>query len=82
MSLKINYKNNIKENRINNFILFVDENFNIIGLKSLLLMKDVDKINKTIKNNQSKDKNFLLLFSLIVFTKFIFKDIIFKYKEL
>ena len=59
MSLKINFKNNAKENKIENYILFSDENFNIRGLKKLSLAKDTSKINKTIRNNKLKDKDFL-----------------------
>ena len=59
MSLKINFKNNVKENKIENYILFSDENFNIRGLKKLSLAKDTSQINKTISNNRLKDKDFL-----------------------
>ena len=60
MSLKINFKNSINENKIKNYILFSDENFQIRGLKRLSLSKDAIKINKTITNNKQKDKDFII----------------------
>ena len=60
MSLKINFKNSINENKIKNYILFSDENFQIRGLKRLSISKDAVKINKTITNNKLKDKDFLI----------------------
>ena len=60
MSLKINFRNSINENKIKNYILFSDENFQIRGLKRLSISKDAVKINKTITNNKLKDKDFLI----------------------
>ncbi len=60
MSLKINFKTDENENKIKNYVLFSDEKFNIRGFKSLLLAKDIIKINKTISNNKINDKDFLL----------------------
>ena len=60
MSLKINFKSSINENKIKNYILFSDENFQIRGLKRLSISKDAVKINKTITNNKLKDKDFLI----------------------
>ena len=60
MSIKINIKKNLNENKIKNYILFSDENFRIKGLEKLLLKKYSSVINKSIINNIIKDKNFLL----------------------
>ena len=55
MSIKINYKNNIKKNKIKNFVLFVDENFNIIRLKKSPIDERCRiKSIKLLKNNQIK----------------------------
>ena len=37
MSLKINFKNNVKEKNVQNYVLFSDENFNIRGLNNLAI---------------------------------------------
>ena len=60
MSLKINFKNNVKEKNVQNYVLFSDENFNIRGLNNLAIAKDKININKTITNNKLKDNSFLL----------------------
>ena len=60
MSIKINIKKNLNENKIKNYILFSDENFRIKGLEKLLLKKYSSLINKSIINNIIKDKNFIL----------------------
>ena len=50
MSLKINFRNSINENKIKNYILFSDENFQIRGLKRLSISKDAVKINSLFSN--------------------------------
>jgi len=60
MSIRINIKKNLNENKIKNYILFTDENFQIKGLEKLLLKKYSSLINKSIINNIIKDKNFIL----------------------
>ena len=60
MAIKINFKKNISEKLVKNYVLFSDENFKIMGLNSLPLQKHASNINKTVDNNKIKDKNFLL----------------------
>ena len=36
MSIKINYKNNIKKKLSSNYVLFVDEKYNVNGLKEYI----------------------------------------------
>ena len=59
MSFKISFKKNIVKNKIRNFVLFSDEKYKVFGLDKSLLSKDINNINKNIKNNEIKDKNFL-----------------------
>ncbi len=60
MSLKISYKKNISEKRVNNYVLFTNEDFKIKDLNKISLSKNSILINKIIKNNKQKDKKFLL----------------------
>ncbi len=59
MSIKVNFKKNIVENKIKNYVLFSDENLKILGLSKTFLAKDSNYINKTIINNKIKDNKFL-----------------------
>ncbi len=59
MSIKISFKKNIVENKIKNYILFSDEKFKVLGLGKTPLSRDLNAVNKTIANNELKDKNFL-----------------------
>ena len=43
MSIKINYKNNNLNKSLMNLVLFVDENFNIKGLKKYISNSEFDK---------------------------------------
>jgi leucyl aminopeptidase len=60
MAIKISFKKNISENKIENYILFSDENFKIGGLDKISLSKNSKIINKIVSNYKSKDNNFLL----------------------
>jgi leucyl aminopeptidase len=60
MAIKISFKKNISENKIENYILFTDENFKIGGLDKISLSKNSKIINKIVSNYKSKDNNFLL----------------------
>ena len=64
MSIRINIKKNLNENKIKNYVLFTDENFRIKGLEKLLLKKYSSLINKSIINNMIKDKNFYRYYNL------------------
>ena len=67
MSIKISYKKGISEKVIRNYVLFSNEEFKINGLNKLSLSKNSNQINKTIKSNKGKNKNFLSFkFSLIL----------------
>ena len=59
MSVKISYKKGISEKVIRNYVLFSNEEFKINGLNKLSLSKNSNLINKTIKSNKGKNKNFL-----------------------
>ena len=54
MSIQINYKSLYLNKNLNNFVLFVDENFNITGLKKYLLKSDYYFIDDLLKINDKK----------------------------
>ena len=59
MSIKISFKTSTVEKNIKNYVLFTNENFEIIGLSKLALNKYSNSIKKTIDFNKSKNKDFL-----------------------
>ena len=59
MSIKISFKTSTVEKNIKNYVLFTNENFEIIGLSKLALNKHSNSIKKTIDFNKSKNKDFL-----------------------
>ena len=60
MSIKINIKKSINSTTIKNYVLFTDENFKIINLNHLNLVKFSNEINQTINSIKSKSRDFLL----------------------
>jgi leucyl aminopeptidase len=58
MSIKINYKNDGSKKNSNNLVLFVDENFNISGLKKYVSNTELSYISDLLKANDLK-KNLL-----------------------
>ena len=57
MSVQISYNNIVpKKNSINN-VFFVDENFNISGLKKQISNKDYSFLSDLIKSKNLKKKN-------------------------
>ena len=54
MSIQINYKSLYLNKNLNNFVLFVDENFNITGLKKYLSKSDYYFIDDLLKINDKK----------------------------
>ena len=60
MSIKINIKKSINSTTIKNYVLFTDENFKIINLNHLNLVKFSNEINQTISSIKSKNRDFLL----------------------
>ena len=54
MSIQINYKSHYLNKNLNNFVLFVDENFNITGLKKYLSKSDYYFIDDLLKINDKK----------------------------
>ena len=60
MQLKILYKKTLKERDIRNYVLFTDEEFNINNLNKLPLFKLSNQLNRTIKSNKLKNKNFIM----------------------
>ena len=69
MSIQINYKNSSLKKPLTNLVLFVDENFNISGLKKYISNEEFSYINDLLKNSDLK-KN--LLFFKINSKKTIF----------
>ena len=58
MSIQINYKNSGLNKPSNNLVLFVDENFNINGLKKYISNTEFSYISDLLKNSDLK-KNLL-----------------------
>ena len=58
MTIKINYSNNLKDKSPINLVLFVEENFNINGLKKHISNAEFSYINDLLKNSDLK-KNLL-----------------------
>jgi len=58
MSIQINYKNSKSKNPLTNLVLFVEENFNINGLKKHVSNSEFSYINDLLKNSDLK-KNLL-----------------------
>jgi leucyl aminopeptidase len=54
MSIKINYKNTGSEKSSNNLVLFVDDKFNISGLKKYVLNSEFSYISDLLKTNDLK----------------------------
>jgi leucyl aminopeptidase len=54
MSIQINYKNKSLKKTSVNLILFVDENFNIVGLKKYLSNSEFSYIADLLKNSDKK----------------------------
>ena len=62
MSIKINYKSSKSKKNLNNIVLFVDENFNITGLKKYISNSEFSYISDLLKTSDLKKK--LLLFEI------------------
>lgn len=77
MTVQINYKNKSSEKASSNLILFVDEKFNIAGLKKYISISEFSYISDLLKNSDLK-KN-LLIFEInskkTIFLVSIKKDI-------
>ena len=54
MSIKINYKNNNLNKSLMNLVLFVDENFDIKGLKKYISNSEYSYIADLLKNSDLK----------------------------
>ena len=54
MSIKINYSNKQNSKFLSNVVLFVDEKFNITGLKEHLPISDFSYINDLLKTSDLK----------------------------
>ena len=62
MAIEINYKTNIQKKLSSNYILFVDENFNINGLKKYISNSEISYISDLLKNSDLKKD--LLVFEI------------------
>jgi leucyl aminopeptidase len=54
MTLQINYKNTSSKNSSSNLVLFVDEKFNINGLKKYISNSEFSYISDLLKNSDLK----------------------------
>ena len=54
MSIQINYKSNLSKKPSTNLVLFVEENFNINGLKKHIANTEFSYINELLKTNDLK----------------------------
>ena len=54
MTIQINYKNTVTKNFLTNLVLFVDENFNIRGLKKYISNSEFSYIADLLKNSDLK----------------------------
>ena len=59
MTVQINYKNSGSKKNLSNLVLFVDEKFNINGLKKHILNSEFSYISDLLKNSDLK-KNLLV----------------------
>ena len=59
MTVQINYKSNFSKKTLTNLILFVDEKFNISGLKKYISQFEYSYISDLLKNSDLK-KNLLV----------------------
>jgi leucyl aminopeptidase len=57
MSLKISYKNSYPKNKIDNLLLFVDENFDLSHLKKYISVNEYAFINDLLKVSDKKSNN-------------------------
>ena len=77
MSIKINYSNKLTSKSSANLILFVDQNFNISGLKKIISNTEFSYISDLLKNSDLKKD--LLFFEInskkTIFLVSIKKDI-------
>ena len=62
MGLQINYKTNSSKNISSNLVLFVDEKFNISGLKKNISSSELSYISDILKNSDLKKD--LLVFKI------------------
>ena len=62
MSIQINYKNNNSKKNLTNLVLFVEENYNINGLKKYISNNEFLYISDLLKNSDLK--NDLLSFEI------------------
>ena len=69
MSIKINYSNKLTSKSSTNLVLFVDQNFNISGLKKIISSTEFSYISDLLKNSDLTNK---LLFFKINSKKTIF----------
>ena len=56
MSIEINYKNNMSKSNSSNVVLFIDQKFNILGLKKHILKSDYLFISDLQKTKDNKKK--------------------------
>ena len=54
MTVQINYKNTSSKKNLTNLILFVDENFNIRGIKKYISNSEFSYISDLLKNSDLK----------------------------
>ena len=57
MPIKINYSNKLTNKLPSNFVLFVDQNFNINGIKKIISNTEFSYISDLLKTSDLKKKN-------------------------
>ena len=62
MTVQINYKNTGLKSKINNLVLFVDDKFNVSGLKKFISNSEFDYITDLLKSSDLDKK--ILIFKI------------------
>ena len=56
MSVQINYKKALPKNNMSNIVFFVNEKFNISGLKNHIIIKEYSYIADLLKTKNTRNK--------------------------
>ena len=60
MTIAINYKNSLLKKKVSNLVLFIDEKYNVVGLKNHISNSEYLLISDLIKSKDKKKKIFIL----------------------
>ena len=56
MTIAINYKNSLLKKKVSNLVLFIDEKYNVVGLKNHISNSEYLLISDLIKSKDQKKK--------------------------